>query len=33
MRAQQLRPVAVRIESGSAPGQVGVTVTLERPGR
>lgn len=32
MRAQQLRFSAVRIESGAAPGQVGVTATLERSG-
>ncbi len=33
MRAQHLRFVAVRIESRSAPGEVGVTATLERPHR
>jgi type II secretory pathway component PulM len=33
MRAQQLRFAAVRIESRSAPGQVSVAATVERPGR
>lgn len=33
VRAQQLRIAAVRIQSRDAPGQVSVTVTLERPGR
>lgn len=33
MRAQHLRFAAVRVEAQSAPGQVSVTATLERPGR
>lgn len=33
MHAQHLRFATVRIEAQSAPGQVSVTTTLERPGR
>lgn len=33
MQAQHLRFAAVRVEAQSAPGQVSVTATLERPGR
>jgi type II secretory pathway component PulM len=33
MQARHLRFAAVRVEAQSAPGQVSVTATLERPGR